>query len=128
MTTLTITLGSIVVFWASSTFGLYQGNAGIFFNNRADALRESLAIEDVWFYTQSSTNYVNVTVRNIGRAELKLVALYLNNTAFTSLSPSQINVGGVATYKVQYAWVAGKAYIIIAATARGNQVRQVWGT
>ncbi len=128
MTTLTITLGTLVVFWASSTFGVYQGNAGIFFNNRGDALRESLAIEDVWFYTQSSTNYVNITVRNVGRVQLKVAALYVNNTAFTSLSPSQINVGGVATYQVQYSWVAGKIYIIIAATARGNQVRQVWST
>ncbi len=128
MTMLTVTLGTIVVFWASSTFGLYQGSAGIFFTNRADSLREALAIEDVWFYTQSSTNYVNITVRNVGRVQFTLGAMYINNTQVTSLSPAQLNVAAAATYKIQYTWAAGKVYIIVAATARGNQVRQVWST
>jgi hypothetical protein len=148
MTVLTITIGTVAVIWASQTFGLYQGSAGIFYNNRAAALRESLAVEDVWFYsssrsdcwTQSSsgTYYcINVTIRNTGAIELKIPAIYVNSTAIgasgTSVSPAlpaTIAVGGSQTFKIiwKQAWgTTTKAYFIQVATSRGNQVSTYWG-
>jgi len=140
MTTLTITLGTIVVFWASQTFGIYQGSASVYFNNRAAALRESLAMEDVWFYSAgascagSGTNScINLTVRNTGSIELQIVAFYINGTSKTPLSvtlPYTIPVGTSKTFAFLYsasAWGSAiKVYFIQVATARGSQINTYW--
>lgn len=148
MTTLTITLGTLVVIWASQTFGVYQGSAGIYFNSRAAALRETLAVEDIWFYSSSQSNCwtqstsgsyrcINVTVRNTGTIDLKVSAIYVNSTSMgssgttvTPTLPVTITVGGSQTFKIIYnqAWGSTtKAYFIQVATARGNQVSTFWG-
>jgi hypothetical protein len=140
MTTLAITLGTIVVFWASQTFGNYQNSASVYFNNRAAALRESLAMEDVWFYSAGSScagsgtkSCINLTVRNTGTTELKVVAFYINGTSKTPLSvtlPYTIEVGKSKTFTFLYntsAWGSTtKVYFIQVATARGNQVNTHW--
>ena len=144
MTVLTITLGTVAVIWASQTFGLYQGSAGIFYNSRAAALRESLAIEDVWFYNAASSNCgnpgtgtyncINITVRNTGAIEAKIVAIYINGTSKTPVSPSlpfTINIESAKTFVFQYktgGWgTQTKPYYIQIASARGNQVSAYWG-
>jgi hypothetical protein len=147
MTTLTITLGVMVVFWASQSFGLYQGSAGIYFNNRAAALRESMAVEDIWFYYAATSSCgasvpsgtyqcINITVRNTGAIEVKIVAIYINSTSKTPLPlnppvlPYTMTVGSPKTFMIQYStgsWGTTKAYFIQVASARGNQVNAYWG-
>jgi hypothetical protein len=143
MTTLTITLGTVAVIWASQTFGLYQGNAGNYYNSRAAALKETLAIEDVWLYnattstcsTQGGTSNacLNVTIRNTGTIEVKIVAIYVKGATKTYISPSSlpvtITVGAAQTFMIRYATPTGwpwGAYYIQVATARGNQVSIYW--
>lgn len=139
MTVLTITLGTMVVFWAYQTFGLYQGGASVYFSNRAAALRESLAMEDVWFYSAgascagSGTNScINLTVRNTGAIELRVVAFYINGTSKTPLGvtlPYTIVVGASKTFMFLYsasAWGSAKVYFIQVATARGSQMNTYW--
>jgi hypothetical protein len=144
MAVLTITIGTAVVIWASQTFGLYQGSAGIYFNNRASALRESIAIEDVWYYNAASAdcgspgtgtyNCINITVRNTGAIEVEIAAIYINGTSKTPASPSlpyTINVNSAKTFVIQYktgGWgTQTKAYFIQVASMRGNKVSTYWG-
>ena len=123
MTVLTITLGSMVVFWASQTFGIYQGSASVYFNNRAAALRESLAMEDVWFYSAGAScagtgtnSCINLTVRNTGAIELRVVAFYINGTSKTFAFLYSASAWGSAI----------KVYFIQVATARGSQINTYW--
>jgi len=144
MAVLTITIGTAVVIWASQTFGLYQGSAGIYYSNRAAALRESIVIEDVWYYNAASANCgnpgtgtyncINITVRNTGTIEAKIAAIYINGTSKVPASlslPYTINVNSAKTFMIQYktgGWgTQTKAYYVQVASARGNQVSIYWG-
>lgn len=126
MTSLAITMGTIVVFWASQTLGLYQGGASVFFIQRGEALKESFVIEDIWFY---SNDKVNVTVRNVGAIEIKIVAIHINGTVYsTNPLPVTINVGQSVTIKLTLTtpYDTSKVYFFVVATERGNQVREFW--
>ena len=142
MTTLTITLGTVAVIWASQTFGIYQGNAGNYYNSRAAALKETLAIEDVWLYNATASGCspqggtsnacLNVTIRNTGTIQVQVVAIYVKGATKTYISPSSlpvtITVGSAQTFVIRYGstgWAWG-AYYIQVATARGNQVSIYW--
>ncbi len=136
MTTLTLTLGIMVFFWGSQTFGLQVGNAGIYFNNNSNSLLENIIIEDVWF---NQTNKIYLTVRNIGSIDVSIKAVYVNSTSQTT-SPAipasgyQLTVGNTVTFVVTFsktgftAWTSNQFVYISVATARGLQVRGYWGT
>jgi len=126
MTTLAIMMGTLVVFWASQTLGTYQGSAGVFFTNRSNALKESFVIEDIWFH---SSNKVNVTIRNVGAIDLKIVAIYINGTAYTvSAQDGTMTVGQSRTIKLTLSpnYDTTKVYFFVIASARGNQAREFW--
>jgi hypothetical protein len=136
MTMLTLTLGVMVFFWASQIFGIQVGNAGVYFQNNSNAMLERIVIEDVWFSPSSPYNIVNVTVRNTGSIDIRIVALYLNSTSQTSTSPSfgttgiSIPVGKAVTIKVTatLSWSTVKVIYVSVATSRGTTVRGYWST
>ena len=137
MTSLAIMMGTLVVFWASQTLGNYQGSAGVYFANRSNALKESFVIEDIWFYrssqptcwTQSSSGSyycVNVTVRNTGAIDLKVVAIYLNSTSYPVSKTLTVGQSVTITLTLNPAYDSTKVYFFIIATARGNKVTEFW--
>lgn len=123
MTTLAIMMGTLVVFWASQTLGTYQGSAGVFFTNRGAALKESFVVEDIWFY---SSNKVNVTIRNVGAIEIKIVAVYLNSTSYTVSETITVGQSKTITFTLSQTYVSTSVYFFIIATARGNKVTEFW--
>lgn len=126
MTSLAITMGTLVVFWASQTIGLYQGGAGVYFLKRGESLKESFVIEDVWFHTN---NKVNVTIRNVGSIEIKILAIHINGTIYAgSPLPVSLNVGVSRTLTITLAssYDTSKVYFFVVASERGNQVREYW--
>lgn len=119
-----IATGLVVVSWTSSNFATQQNEAGAFFSGRSDALSENFVIEDVWFYGGGSG--VNVTVRNVGTANLTVEAVYFNGT--DHLGGSQdIEVGEAETITMTWSWELGHYYIVVA-SAKGNQVRELYNT
>lgn len=133
MTMLTLTLGIVSFFWASQTFGLQLGNAGVYFKSSSDSLLEGVVIEDVWF---NDTNKAWITVRNIGTIDVKIVAIYVNSTSQTNTLPAispngiSIGVGRAVAIKVTtgFTWSSQKFVYVSVATARGTVVRGYWGT
>jgi len=117
-----IATGLVVVAWTSSNFATQQNEAGVFFSGRSDAMSESFVIEDVWFYGTG----VNVTVRNIGTADLTVEAVYFNGTDRLGGSQS-IEVGEAETIPMTWDWEPGHYYIVVASD-RGNQVREWYST
>lgn len=136
MTTVSITLGIMVLYWSSQTFSKYQGSAEIYFNSRASALREAFVVEDVWFYLSGSTRYMNITVRNTGTIDVKIVAIYVDGVSSYTISPSlpssgyQIPVGQSVTFRITYtgskSFTTSNSYFLQVATGRGNQVTTYW--
>jgi hypothetical protein len=133
MTMLTLTLGIVSFFWASQTFGIQLGSAGIYFKNSSDSLLEGVVIEDVWF---NDTNKVWITVRNVGTIDVRIVAIYVNSTSQTNtlpaISPNGISVavGRAVAIKVTtgFTWSSQKFVYVSVATGRGTVVRGYWGT
>jgi len=127
MTSLAITMGTLVVFWASQTLGVYQGGASVFFLKRGEALKENFVIEDIWFFTNATNKYVNITVRNVGSIQITIMAIHINATAFTgSPLPITLTVGQSRTITLTFNYDATKVYFFVVATERGNQVREFW--
>ena len=122
-----IATGLVVVTWANNSFINQQSEAGVFFAERSAAMEESFVIEDVWFYVDGD-KYVNVTVRNVGTANVTIEAVYFNGT--DHLDESQGIVVGTAemlTITWTPGWGSGSYYIVVA-SARGNQVREYYST
>jgi hypothetical protein len=136
MTTLTLTMGIMMFFWASQIFGVQIGSSGVYFQNSSNGLLESIVIEDVWFNVTNSHATAWVTVRNVGSIDVKLVAIYLNSTSQTNTSPSitngiSVGVGKAVSIKVTTVpanWNSYTFAYISVATARGTTVRGYWGT
>jgi len=129
-------LGTILFAWATSSFGMYQGGAGVWFMNRGDALKERLVIECVDFTGAPPgpplvKDRINVYVRNVGTIDLKVVAIYVNGTAAAATSPSlptSFGVGQVALITVMLSspWRSNSVTSIMVATARGNSASGSW--
>ena len=129
-------LGTILFAWATSSFGMYQGGAGVWFMNRGDALKERLVIECVDFTGAPPgpplvKDRINVYVRNVGTIDLKVVAIYVNGTVAFSTNPSlpaSLGVGQVTliTILLSSPWRSDSITSIMVATARGNSASGSW--
>lgn len=93
-------LGSIVVIWANTTFSAQQRQIGDYYEKNSNLLKETFIVEDVWL-SKVPSNYVNVTLRNVGDIaidikEIKIAALNSTGTAACTLTC----VGGLSTQTV----------------------------
>ena len=94
--------------------------------NQAGAL---LTVENVRFYTDSDTDYVEVILRNAGTADAKIVEVYAGNssTALTTQSSitytpttPMVSEGSSLSITIQYNWTAGTRYHFKIATEAGQ--------
>ena len=76
MIAITISLASIVVAWAGTTYGLSTGGSALYFAQRQQALEESFVIENVFF--TKSQGYIDIFVRNVGATLVSVVAIYVD--------------------------------------------------
>jgi len=115
-----IATGIATLYWASSALDIQRSEAGVFFFNKSEAVREVLVIEDVWFYEFGGVKYVNVTVRNVGTVDFEVVSVYLNGSKAWDGSVG-VGVGEAVTVEIEFSWNEG-IYQIAVVTARGNRV------
>ncbi len=83
MLVIVVVLSSLLFVWAISSFGAYQGGAGYWFSSRSLANQERLSIDGAYFYTQGTTSYAVVYVRNVGTIPFTIASAYLNQTLYT---------------------------------------------
>jgi len=78
-------LGTILFAWATSSFGAYQGGAGVWFVNRGEALKERFIVEYVSFsgtVVPPARNNITILIRNVGSIDVTIKAVYINSTAY----------------------------------------------
>jgi len=127
-------LGTILFAWATSSFGAYQGGAGVWFVNRGEAMKERLVIEQVSFtsaFTPSLNELIIIYVRNVGTIDCKIVAIYVNASAAQNVNPPtpiSLKVGSVTSINVTLTspWHSSSISTIGVATTRGNIVGGAW--
>jgi len=115
-----IATGIATLYWASSALDIKRSESDVFFFSRIESVKESLVVEDVWFYEFGGVKYVNVTVRNVGTVDLEVVSVYLNESKAWDGSVG-VEVGEAVTVKAEFSWDEG-TYQIAVVTARGNKV------
>lgn len=118
-------MGAFLLVWSNSSFAISQRNIANTTDNRINMIRENFVVEDVWFYTQSSTDYANVTVRNTGNVAIKISHIYVNNTQVWNTG-QVIEPTESVTIKTQVNWDPNRLQSIWVKTTRDAQVQQVW--
>jgi hypothetical protein len=118
-------IGVALVAWSNSSFATQQRDISNQTTNRINLVKETFIIEDVWFYSNVTGNYANVTIRNTGDNGLTISNIYVNNTEAWD-DGEDILVDGVAIIDIQTAWETGKPQSIWVRTDRGADMKQVW--
>ena len=123
-------MGVGILSWSSISFANQQREISNQTDSRINLIEESFIIEDVWFYTNATGNYANVTVRNTGDLAVVISYVYLNNTQAWN-DGEVILIGDVATIDVPkidlgIAWESDRSQSIWVKTERGADAKQVW--
>lgn len=118
-------MGAFLVSWSSSSFAAKQVDVTKSVNDRVNQIKENFVVEDAWFFSNSTAKYVKVTVRNAGDIQIKISAVYLNNTQAWTGSQS-VAQGGTYSVTFQSNWGAGKSQNLWVKTASGSSVKQIW--
>lgn len=86
-------------------------------SNLRETMGERFIVEDAYF----TAGEVNLYLRNIGKAPIKIGAVYINYTAETFAS-LELDIGDHGWLNVTYYWDSGSLYHINVVTVRGTGV------
>jgi len=124
-------LGTILFAWATSSFGAYQGGAGIWFVNRGEALKERFVVEYVTFsegVQSGERDNITVFIRNVGSIDVTVKAVYIETRAYSF--SERVGVGQVKPLSIilsyPYYWDYGQVYRIVAVSERGTVIEGYW--
>jgi hypothetical protein len=81
MIMITLSLATLLVAWAGTTYGSYTGGSQLYFVQRQQALEEQFTIENVFF--TKSQGYIDIFVRNVGASTVSVVAIYVDEIPMT---------------------------------------------
>ena len=118
-------MGSGLVAWSNSSFSITKQNIANSTDSKINMIRENFVVEDVWFYTQTGTDYANVTVRNTGNVMIKISNIYVNNTEVWNAGQN-INATQAYTIKTTVDWGSNNLQSVWVKTIRGSEIKQVW--
>ena len=118
-------MGSGLVAWSNSSFSITKQNIANSTDSKINMIRENFVVEDVWFYTQTGTDYANVTVRNTGNVVIKISNIYVNNTQVWNAGQT-INATTAITIKTTVDWGPNDLQSVWVKTVRGSEIKQVW--
>lgn len=88
------------------------------------ALQERLAVEDVWFKHDGAESAICVYTRNVGKVELEVYSLRVNEVSQTQTTPTKLGlpIGFGGWMNTSYSWVSGTTYKIEVSTDRGSVI------
>lgn len=118
-------LGAAMVSWSSSSFALHQAGVSEEIDDRVNQLNEGFIIEDVWFFTNATSSYAIVTVRNTGDVAVTVSNIYVNNTQAWNAG-KVIPSSEVGTITFESLWSDGSSQNVWVKTGRGTEAKQLW--
>jgi len=89
-------------------------------SNLRDQMSERVVIEDVWF--NNFTDTISVYVRNVGKVEVTIPSVYVNQTSQSFTKPFNLNIDEHKSLNILDTWTTGSLYYIDLVTARGTHV------
>ena len=118
-------VGAALVMWSNTSFAMQQASIAEQTTGRINLINESFIIEDVWFFSNATGTYANVTILNTGDLAIRVSNIYINNTQ-TWNDGEDVLIGDFATIDVPTAWEADRPQSIWIKTERGAEAKQVW--
>lgn len=125
-------LGTILFAWATSSFGAYQGGAGLWFVNRGEALKERFVVEYVSFsigvQSQERDN-ITILIRNVGSIDITIKAVYINSTVYNfnvKVGVDRVQALYVIIPDPAHYWDFGCVSRIAVASERGTVMEGYW--
>lgn len=88
--------------------------------NLRENMSERLIIEDIWF--NNATGDINVYLRNIGKVDVHVSAVYVNHTSQVFTSPFNLELGRHRWLNITQSWIADSLYHVDIVTSRGTHV------
>ena len=132
MTVVTVSLSSVVLFWALRTVDESQTGFTLDVQARMDRSRERMVVETVQFV---DTTTVKIFVRNVGNIQFIVDQIYIDNQQATidqvNGSPGSrlgvsIQKSGNVEITSPFTLAPGTSYSITVATSRGNTDVAFW--
>lgn len=118
-------MGAFVLSWSSSGYAAQRVAVSETADDRVNQIREDVVLEDVWFFTNSTSSYAKVTVRNAGEVAIDVSSIYVNNTRAWN-DGRTIAAGTTGEMTFQSLWSAGSGQDVWIKTERGTEVKQLW--
>lgn len=86
------------------------------------AMQERLTIETVWFNTNATGKYICIYSRNVGKVELSIYSLRVNNVYPSGKAPTQLilPIGLAGWMNATYNWSVDETYKVELFTDRGS--------
>ncbi|RLI11435.1 hypothetical protein DRO25_01985 [Candidatus Bathyarchaeota archaeon] len=87
--------------------------------NLRETMGERVIIEDVWFNPEG---YISVYIRNIGKVNIHVSAVYVNHTRYSFTSPFNLEINEHSWLNISLSWDSTSLYYIDIVTSRGTHV------
>jgi FlaG/FlaF family flagellin (archaellin) len=88
--------------------------------NLKETMGERVIVEDVWF--NSATGTVDVYMRNVGKADIRVSGVYVNHVSQSFNGPFSLKINEQVWLRIAYSWNSGESYYIDIVTTRGTHV------
>ena len=87
--------------------------------NLRETMGERVIIEDVWF---NPNGCISVYIRNIGKVNIHVSAVYVNHTRYSFTSPFNLEINEHSWLNISLSWDSTSLYYIDIVTSRGTHV------
>jgi hypothetical protein len=88
--------------------------------NLRENMGERIVVEDVWF--NNANGSLDVYLRNVGKVDIEVLAVYINHEAIPSHSTLDLKVNEDGWLSIDAKWQSGEVYYIDIVTGRGTHV------
>ncbi|MGD8565470.1 MAG: hypothetical protein PVF96_03895 [Candidatus Bathyarchaeota archaeon] len=85
--------------------------------NLRETMGERIIVEDLWFTTPDK---ICIYLRNIGRVNIHISAVYVNHTSRSFTSPFRLKINEHGWLNMSYTWSPDDLYYVDIITTRGT--------
>ena len=85
--------------------------------NLRETMSERIIVEDLWF---TPPDRIGIYIRNIGKVNIHISAVYVNHTSRSFTSPFSLKINEHGWLNISYAWSSDELYYVDVITTRGT--------
>jgi archaellum component FlaF (FlaF/FlaG flagellin family) len=130
MTSMVVAMFAVIFVTYVPALRLTESQSSLWYGDQENSARERVVVEMLTFL--SSPKKIEVFVRNVGKTDVKVAAVYVNGVPITGPDITPSLTGGyriytktgssqhIVKFTLVYVWTSGVEYTVKVVTARGN--------